>query len=728
MSVQRTFGFVLLAVASAAAQPVTLEDGFVRLTVDRQGGAVTSMHCKLAMTVPLITGKGAGVAAEGRLFVPRVTLNGQVVDLAAVPMALERMKTAQGETVVVLSVNPAPGLAFRRVLRLGEQESGVRIQDTYRNSGGRALRFRAGASSRQHRPAWLLVQRSWFGDAGQSVLQQIPGESGLPARRASSADWFYWRVIGQYGTGFLYQVRPLRGPVELEQAYPNEPGVAARFDWQAAEVALPSGAALTIDSSVLIDEGGAPGRHENVASRLLVEADLAAAGRTGARLRGFANVTSPLPRRVTLVVTQGGGNKTVLSAKLSLRPGKNASVPFTVTPAKQGWLHVEAAVFDEAGRKLAASPARAVIDGEGMGGEAGEIWKLYTRRMPKEIYRGSWEEIGAQLVTNPNRIGSPTSVTLNKRDEFDTASAALLAFYERRFPFYAEMLRGAAKALGLGPVQLVFRDVPERGREACMDVAFFGPDGPINAFSKERSGSGLNGLGYVKVVPAKGYAFHTYMNYGVNSEGLSTSGATLNEDEETYARGTHAAAEWRRAGKPMMPRPTWVWMWMILSMVRNVDEALALLDDPDVPVEVTGNFLLLDRAGNAARVESAGIYRQIFCYNPKEEGFFVAGNYSHERADGLFRISKRWQWAANTMLREKFLWEVAGKRRDRISLDDAFTLMQTHGPGGMCQHIHDNVGLLHSSCSSIAVTGTTDLWLSHGPPCQVEYVRYTLKD
>jgi hypothetical protein len=33
-------------------------------------------------------------------------------------------------------------------------------------------------------------------------------------------------------------------------------------------------------------------------------------------------------------------------------------------------------------------------------------------------------------------------------------------------------------------------------RDACMNVAFNGPDGPVNAFSKERSGTNLNGLGY----------------------------------------------------------------------------------------------------------------------------------------------------------------------------------------------------------------------------------------
>ncbi|MEO7652199.1 MAG: hypothetical protein ABIZ80_17175, partial [Bryobacteraceae bacterium] len=247
-----------------------------------------------------------------------------------------------------------------------------------------------------------------------------------------------------------------------------------------------------------------------------------------------------------------------------------------------------------------------------------------------------------------------------------------------------------------------------------------------NAFSKERSGTGLNKLSYQKVVPDKGYPFHTYMMYGINSEGLSTSGATLNEDAATLRRGTDLAREWKSAGKPLLPHS--VAMWMVLAMCRTVDEALALIDNKDAPFEFTGNMMLLDRAGNAARVESAGIMHQIFRPKKDESGFFVAGNYPHQRPDGLFGIGENWGWAANTMLRERALSSAAGDRRERISLSDVFSLMQTHGPGGMCQHIHDNAALLYSSCSYIAITRTSDLWLSSGPPCQVRYVRYRLQD
>ena len=88
----------------------------------------------------------------------------------------------------------------------------------------------------------------------------------------------------------------------------------------------------------------------------------------------------------------------------------------------------------------------------------------------------------------------------------------------------------------------------------------------------------------------------------------------------------------------------------------------------------------------------------------------------------------RWGWAANTMLRERFIWSIAGHKQGRISLRDAVAIMESHAAGGMCQHLYDNPGSLFSSCSFIAVPRTGELWLSHGPPCRVHYRRYTLDD
>jgi hypothetical protein len=121
------------------------------------------------------------------------------------------------------------------------------------------------------------------------------------------------------------------------------------------------------------------------------------------------------------------------------------------------------------------------------------------------------------------------------------------------------------------------------------------------------------------------------------------------------------------------------------------------------------------------------IFHQIL--RRKDEPVFASGNYSHARGDGLFQCGSNWGWAANTMLRERALAPLLAERKGQVSLADAFRLMESHAlPGNMCQHIFENPALLFSSCSYLAVARTADLYISTGPPCQVQYVRYALND
>jgi hypothetical protein len=166
---------------------------------------------------------------------------------------------------------------------------------------------------------------------------------------------------------------------------------------------------------------------------------------------------------------------------------------------------------------------------------------------------------------------------------------------------------------------------------------------------------------------------------------------------------------------------------MVLANCRTVDEAVAMITNPEAPVAGEVNCMLADREGNAAKVQGWGITHTVTRYDPKTEGFFVVGNYPLAQPDGLFKIGRP-DYAANSMLRERFIWEVAGQKRGSVSLNDAIWIMETHAAGGMCQHGYDNPGHLFTSTSVIAVCQTGDLWISHGWPCRVQYVRYTLND
>ena len=722
----RAVVLIFMVAPAGATRPMFLENECVRIDVDpTHGGAVTGMLYKKGIRFQFIADRGAGVAGSGLLFVPVIKTGGKSFTLAGVPMRVEAGSGSSSFTLSASLAGLAPGLSLERMFRTSERESGFSVQEVLRNDSGRDIEVRLGAVSRQKSEPWRLTGRFWIGDAGQVLDGRLGGAGKDGLRMTVSGNRFFWRQVEQYGTGFLYRLGDVKAGINLAASSLAEPGHPLEVTWEAEPVIVPGHGRVTVRSTVLIDEGGGAPDQRNAFAPVLVRSDMAAAGRSGEPMTGFATVVSPVARRARVVVTQsqndGSARREVVRADVQLVPGRTARIPVTLTPRGKAGLCVRSTVLDASGSKLADAEVCPVIDG--VPAARSGTWNRYTSRMPEEHYAGTWQEIGEQLVRNTRRIGWPTSVEVSRGQA--RMSGSELSFYAKHFPFYSELLAGAAKAAGLRVSEVALMNHALAERSACMDVAFYGPDGPINAFSKERGEETFKGLGYIKVLPAHGYPFHLYMNYGVNSEGLSTSGATLNEDERTTNAGNQAATAWKQSGKHVMPSS--VWMWMLLSMCRNVDEALAMITNSDAPLELTGNLLLLDRFGNAARVESAGIIHQVFRRNPGEQQFFVAGNYPHRRADGLFAIGRHWGQAANTMLRERFLEDVAGRRAGSIGLRDVVSLMQAHEAGGMCQHIYDNPAELLTSCSSIAVTKTSELWLSQGPPCQVQYIRHTLK-
>lgn len=699
MKLAAALGLALLAGGKAKVE--VLENDYVKVSVDpSRGGAVTSMVYKKATTFPFIADKGAGVAGLGAFFpVP-------VADGATLALKADPLKKEKDEVVLRLSASPKGGPAVERLIRLGKNESGFRITDTVKGAGTARL----GSSSRQDPQPWRMNARNWFGDAQTCQWKFTPYNAGDQATLEAKSGTFFWRHVGQYGVGFLYRSD---GAATLTHTLPKDNGCAVEFAWQTAELPLPA----RLESVVLIDEGGREGSHPPALARgerAIVTLDLRAGGAVNEPVPGFATVVSALPFKGKIVVA---GRE----IPVALEPGKAKVHPFDVVPDRKGVFPVEAALVNEKGEKVASASTRAVVEGEGLGGEHGATWATFVRKIPNAVYRGTWADIGAQLA-KAGRL---------KPKGADARASERRAFYERHFPYYAELIKGAAGALGAQPEQFVDAgdDTSASAPPACMDIFFNGPDGPINAFSKERGGGGMGGLAYMKVIPDKGYPYHVYEcgswqnGYGVNSEGLSTSGASINCDGGTTSVGRRGLQDWKAAGKVTAPLGS----HMMLATCKNVEEAIAFIENPNAPFEFEGNMLLVDRAGNAARLESVGIHRQIHRYDAKKDRFFVAGNYPHEGQGGLFKIGPDWGWAANTMMRERQIEELVGPKK-AVSLRDVFMVMESHGAGGMCQHIFENVGKLFSNNHFIAVCRTGDLWLSQGPPCKARYAKFSLKD
>jgi hypothetical protein len=744
-------GLALLLLGSAlgradspAGADEVLENDHVKIAVSPgKGGAVLSMIHKKAAKFECIARNGAGVAGVGAFFAPTVTVGTRTCEVADLPISREApTEDGSGRTLRMKGSldHLAPGLSVERMLRLAKDEGGFRLVDTYRNDGpgARDLTLKLGARALQRPEGWRLRTSSWFGDSkGWKHLTRRYRQPGEPRTILEAATpHLFWRLVGPYGVGFLYQVRAPQAPVRMVHTLPEEKGwengygSAAGLEWQTEALRLEAGKAISIQGSVLIDEGGREGNDPALlaaSDRMVVTVDLPAAGKSGETLPAAATVVSARARSVKLTVFQSrreGGRtldqKTLQEASLVLEPGLAKVLPFESTPSGKGTCSVEVVLRDENGRRLASSVAGSLIDGEGLEGEAGQIWKKHMRKIPERVYRGTWAQIGDQLAKE-GRI---------RPKEPDARSAERLALYRKRFPLYAELLDGAAHTLKIGPERLASADSGEsRPREACMTVLFEGPDGPLVAYSKERSAEdALGGLSYMKVLPDRGYPYQVYEcaswqnGYGINSAGLCIAGVAITCDKETEDCARKTAEDWTAAGKIFAP----LGQHLLLATCSNVEEALAFIENPEAPLHFTGNMLLADRSSQVARMESVGIYRQIHRYDGKEERFYVCGNYPHPREDGRFRPGPEWDWAANILLRERFIWMLAGARKGRVGLKDAFGIMSSHGSVGMCLHGFDNPAGFYSQTSFIGVPRTGELWMTHGQPCKVRYYRFTL--
>ena len=729
---KRRIGFLVASMVAlciiAARAAETLENNLVGVTIDAaHGGVVTAMTCRKATTFPLIVDKGAGIAGTGRFFVPQLWIGDSRIDLASVAMA---PATSSPPTSVALTATlPVKdgAITWVRTFSMDADESGFRVSDTFRN-GGPEVVVRLGGRSEQQAEPWRKNLRCWVGDAGQSFFSVAPAHAGQALEFTANGPDIFWRALGQYGVGFLAVTRSPAAGVRAMHHLPAAKDKPARFSWASPAQTLAKGATLAVTRAVLIDEGGRRANNPSAmitSNRTIAMVDVRAAGLPGEALPGAVTVVTARPTGVHITVTQyrmvdgkRADVKTLAEIKETLKPGRAVFRHIDVLPRAEGPLYVEAVVKDTAGRTITTATAETLVLGDSIPA-SNAARRFHERKLPEQLFKGTWEEIGRRAIS-----GQPAAAATDEMRR-------RLAFYEKHFPIYVRMLKGAAAALKVAPERLAGLPptVEAPSGTACMNVFFNGPDGPINAYSKERRGVGYGGLKYAKVLPDTGHRFHAYspggplVSWGVNSEGLSMTAASLCPDDKTSRMLDKQLAEWRAGGGSTAP----MWPWMVLATCANVDEAIALITNPKAPVAGEVNVMLVDRAGNAAKVQGWGIRHHVTRCDDKGEGFFVVGNYPSEQPDGLFKIGN-WGYAANTMMRERFIRSVAGDLRGSIRLKDAFWIMETHAAGGMCQHLYDNVGGLFSNTSFIAVPRTGDLWLSHGPPCRARYIRYTLED
>ena len=435
---------------TAAEKTFRLENPYVWAELDPgRGGAVTGLFYKKAVSFPLISDRGSGFAGSGALFAPWVEVAGAPVENWRAQIIRRAARS------VGLKAELARGLAWERKIRLETGASGLSVKDVFRNRTGNVVKVRIGMNSRQENAEWRLTGRCWIGDATRcSALATsnlpVPGQIPPPPQVKMASKSFFWRQIGQYGTGLLYRARRAGYGTVSAEVLPGDYG-AVQVSWRSAEISLPPRGQVGLEAEVLADEGGGAPDQENAFAPVLLRSDFAAAGRRGEPVTGFVTVVSDRRRQVRIALERvlalpGSLCKTAGTTRstFDLIPGKVARLPVIFTPAAGGrW--ILRATAAERGQTIAAAESLVLIDGN----SRQAAWRAYLGKMPEEHYHGSWEEIGVQIARNRRRIGGPTSIEYAVRE--NAAPDNDISFYERYLPFYAGMVAGVAKAVGAPP-------------------------------------------------------------------------------------------------------------------------------------------------------------------------------------------------------------------------------------------------------------------------------------
>jgi len=730
-----------------------IENDFVRAVVSpAQGGAITEVRYKKALALPQIVERGGGIAATGKYFIdiaapspaPKSAPSGaewfvSLGDTAYRADVLDKGPDQAKVKLVADAARIAPGFAVERIVTLARSESALRITQTFTNNGLQVISFQPGSRFEQRAEPWRTDLRLWLGDSRSHrwlfgpYNQDKDGKKGPEVLKTQNPE-VQWQTLSQYGVGLIARTGTLAGPVQCAAHYPPGEGVPLNVHWLAPMVNLEPGKSISIETFILVQEG----MREIMTltgEGMAATAYAQTCADPGEKFPVFGVLVSATRRTVDAVLEQNLPNKprqVIATRSIMLEPGKAVEFRGEASSSEKGSLALTCSALEQ-GKVLCAGGARTwVLDGPGGDqDEPAQVRKRYMLKLPEFHYQGSWMEIGRQMAEK-GQLKKPGTPRAN--------AAQALAFYRQHFPYYADMLAGAAQYYNVPVEQMVAAEFPEPASAtsvtACMAVYFNGPDGPMIGFSKERSSSSIGGLTYVKIKPDKGYRFHYYLgNYGVNEAGLATGGATIVTDKATEDAGNQMTREWRAAGKFTAPMggP------MLLATCATVEEAIRFIENPNAPMDFTGNMLIVDKEGNAAVLQSQGIMHHIRRYTgPKDRMdpdayVFTATNYAHPNERGLFKpgaeTAQKWQWHYNALIREWRVGQFVRELGGQVSLKDLFWIMRTQNqPGGVAQHIWDNVGRLYTTTSFIAVTRTGDLYLTAGSPWYVHYERYRLAD
>lgn len=372
----------------------------------------------------------------------------------------------------------------------------------------------------------------------------------------------------------------------------------------------------------------------------------------------------------------------------------------------------------------------------GEGTEEGRGLALeYRRRFPNgEIFEGTLRELGKMIAfrdlaagINIEWRGLMLKTQYNLTDPKVRARADKVAsIYHKWLPNYSKVLQGMAEALNVSVevCMLAEQTLPEgiRETEGCIDIAFRTRNGVLLAWNKERRGSGPEGLVYSRYRIFDGLSLHTLAAYGANAAGLCAAGAALYAGPKANAKGVESVAEWRANGGLIAPGG----VFLLLLECRTVDEAIRLIENPDIPFANIGNIMLVDADGGVAVWQTNGLQRVFRRPEPNWKVFtctnYPAVEWDYDDSDAATAAR------TNGKQRETNLERLISGLDEEVDVEAIKRILRNHSmPGSLCQHKNNNPATNQTVMSYIIDPNTTDIHATYHYPCQHKYMRYSLE-
>ncbi len=252
----------------------------------------------------------------------------------------------------------------------------------------------------------------------------------------------------------------------------------------------------------------------------------------------------------------------------------------------------------------------------------------------------------------------------------------IMKFFDRHCPGVNEEIQGLADSLGAAPEQVVYYAITYTPQGKCSHFAVLPPVTANGHIYVGRSYEFNHSMTDMRLVTTRitGQAAH-----------IGFSDVIFGRDDGLNQHGLCATISAGAPGAPVEPGGCTFWpvVRTVLDRCKTVDEALEVVES--IPISFNFNLLLVDRTGQAARVEIACSHRAVKRIDLNgPESFLIATNHYNLPEMRPYDLGR----FANSVRRYRVIEERLRSSAPQISVETLRSILSDPIPRGTCAHYY----------------------------------------